>query len=185
MIVRANDSCRIMKKINRCVILYFNIQYFYKNIWIIRRYIKPISYCFELINKQSSQGTIKIDHDTLIGATDKTITDKRDIGNDGAKIEFRVILRGVEVSEGPSVTEPASVSPTTAETAASSPAAHLEKNVAKAEPTIKVTVVSGHGFKVEKGSRLRPLKKDVPDCYCVIRYGSSPEAWRTKTIKGE
>ena len=146
---------------------------------------KVTDVCFELINKQSSQGTIKIDHDTLIGATDKTITDKRDIGKDGAKIEFRVILRGVEVSEGPSVTEPASVSPTTAETAASSPAAHLEKNVAKAEPTIKVTVVSGHGFKVEKGSRLRPLKKDVPDCYCVIRYGSSPEAWRTKTIKGE
>jgi len=40
--------------------------------------------------------------------------------------------------------------------------------------------VSGQGFKIKK-KKLR--KNDVPDVYCNIKFGSSPNVWRTATIK--
>ena len=44
---------------------------------------------------------------------------------------------------------------------------------------VKVTVVNGHGFSARK----RKFRKvDVPDLCCGVKFGSSPNVWRTLTI---
>lgn len=46
---------------------------------------------------------------------------------------------------------------------------------------IRVRIVKAWGFRTEKKKLLH--KVDVPDVYCMIKYGSSPAVWRTSTIK--
>jgi hypothetical protein len=48
---------------------------------------------------------------------------------------------------------------------------------------IRVRIVKGYGFQTEQKQFLR--KADVPDIYCMIKFGSSPATWRTPTIKDE
>jgi len=47
---------------------------------------------------------------------------------------------------------------------------------------IRVRLVKGYGFKTQSKSRLL-RKSDVPDVYCMIKFGASPSTWRTPTIK--
>jgi len=49
------------------------------------------------------------------------------------------------------------------------------------ENKMRVHIVRGYGFRMEEKKRFR--KADVPDVYCVIKFGSSPDPWRTTTIK--
>jgi Ca2+-dependent lipid-binding protein len=53
--------------------------------------------------------------------------------------------------------------------------------VAEAEK-LRVRLVKGYGFKTQSKSRLL-RKSDVPDIYCMIKFGASPNTWRTPTIK--
>lgn len=46
---------------------------------------------------------------------------------------------------------------------------------------VRVRLVKGYGFQTLSKSRFR--KSDVPDIYCMIKFGSSPNTWRTPTIK--
>jgi hypothetical protein len=48
---------------------------------------------------------------------------------------------------------------------------------------IRVRIVKGYGFQTEQKQFLR--KADVPDIYCMIKFGSSPATWRTPTIKDD
>jgi hypothetical protein len=49
------------------------------------------------------------------------------------------------------------------------------------ENKIRVRIVRGYGFRTDQKRRFR--KPDVPDVYCMIKFGSSPDTWRTPTIK--
>lgn len=132
---------------------------------------------FSLMNKETCLGTITVDHAMLEGAPDKTITEKKAIGSKGAKLEYRVILRGVQGFAGPAASAPsASNVAATAEQMA-----NKVTDAAEEKPSIRVTAVKGSGFQTQKTRRLFK-RKDVPDIYCIIKYGSSPTAWRTKTI---
>ena len=138
---------------------------------------KVMDICFSLMNKEACLGTITVDHAALAAAPNKTVTEKKAIGSKGALLEYRVILRGVQSSAGPAVSKPTAPGVAIGEKAAVA----AEPGIFEEKPTIHVTAVKGSGFQVEKTRR--PLKrKDVPDVYCVIKYGSSPTAWRTKTI---
>jgi len=46
---------------------------------------------------------------------------------------------------------------------------------------IRVHIVKGYGFTTSEKGRFR--KADIPDVYCMIKFGSSPTNWRTPTIK--
>jgi len=46
---------------------------------------------------------------------------------------------------------------------------------------IRIRIMKGWGFRTEKKGRLR--KADIPDVYCMIKFGSQSTTWRTKTIK--
>jgi len=45
--------------------------------------------------------------------------------------------------------------------------------------TIRVTIVSAKGFQIRK----KRFKKDIPDIYVQVKFGSSPTVWRTTTVK--
>jgi len=143
---------------------------------------KVMDVCFSLMNKEDCLGTIVINHAVLAASPDKVVTEKKAIGSKGALLEYRVILRGVQSSQGPAVSKPTAPDVAATETIASKVAiVGAEPAISEEKPTIRVTAVKGSGFQVEKSRR--PLKrKDVPDVYCIIKYGSSPTAWRTKTI---
>mmetsp|Transcript_14405 Transcript_14405/g.23796 ORF Transcript_14405/g.23796 Transcript_14405/m.23796 type:complete len:670 (+) Transcript_14405:112-2121(+) len=120
----------------------------------------------ELMNAGQVLGETIIKHADLAAATNQTLSERRAVGDSGAAIEFSVSLAGVAQSDetGPPSRPP---SPSTA---------GATKN------KVRVSVVSGHGFKVQK--RRGFLKKDdVPDVYCQIKFGSSPKVYRTTTIK--
>lgn len=51
------------------------------------------------------------------------------------------------------------------------------------ENKIRIRIVKGYGFPERKKRLSR--KTDIPDVYCLIKYGSSPVVWRTATIKDD
>jgi Ca2+-dependent lipid-binding protein len=117
---------------------------------------------------------------------DNTLTDKRKLsedGNNGAALEFRVSLSGVTVSDHQPETmgelmdphgglAPGSSSPTKA-----LPTQRLtgplhdsinEDDVIGALGTLRVTVLSGRGLKIEH----QLFEVAIPDCYCIVSIGS-------------
>jgi len=144
---------------------------------------KVMDVCFSLMNKDDCLGKIVVDHATLVASPDKVVTEKKAIGSKGALLEYRVILRGVQSSIGPSVSKASAPGVTAAENIANKVVADATEPVlSEKKPTVRVTAVKGSGFQVQKSRRLLK-RKDVPDVYCIIKYGSSPTAWRTKTIE--
>lgn len=139
---------------------------------------KAMDVTLSLMNKEHCLGTISVDHGTMVSAPDKIVTKKQAIGEGGASLEYRIILRGVSASRqetSPDVVENPIKVATSTDNAAVPP---LQE-----EPRIKVTMVKGTGFQVQKNRRRLLKKKDIPDVYCVTKFGSSPTAWRTTTIK--
>ena len=49
------------------------------------------------------------------------------------------------------------------------------------ENRIRVRIVKAWGFQTVKKKLLQ--KADIPDVYCIVKFGSSPAVWRTPTIK--
>jgi Ca2+-dependent lipid-binding protein len=47
---------------------------------------------------------------------------------------------------------------------------------------LRITIVKGMGFPNQKAKRRILGRHDIPDGYCQVRYGSSPQVWRTNTI---
>jgi len=45
---------------------------------------------------------------------------------------------------------------------------------------VKITISKGWGFQIEKR---RFKKDDIPDVYCMVKFGSNPAVWKTTAIK--
>ena len=131
---------------------------------------------FTLINGEKTVlGTTTVTHASLLESPDRTITEKRKIGDRGATLEFRVSLRGVEVDD--SKTKPALRGSVTK---AVSPRGISQAPSNESLGTVRITVVKGRGFQVQK----KMFKKDdIPDAYCNVKIGTSSQVWRTSTIK--
>lgn len=133
-------------------------------------------------------GTTIVTHDNITAAKGNSLTEERPVGEGGAKIEFQATLYGLDRKKRvptakPSGTKKAGAGgPDVTLPHASDDYVSVENTSGAGEPTkVRVTAVSGHGFKIEKKRRLK--KADIPDCYCLVKYGSNANTWRTKTIK--
>lgn len=130
-------------------------------------------------------GSTKVTRTALADAPNGTITEKRKMGDAGASLEFRVSLAGVlNAGEKPlfrsSVVQPVESSVrSTDDVPPLSPLSQPEVED-NSIGSVRITAVKGWGFQIEKK---RFKKDDIPDVYCMIKFGSSPKVWRTATIK--
>jgi len=125
----------------------------------------------QLINKEMMIGELVIGPKELLESTNGSIREKKIIGKNGASLEYAVSVCGV-ASKSMSPKDVSSVS-------SISPTSVVGAQVSK---QIEIAIVKGCGFKAKKKGRL--IKKlDVPDVYCIVKFGSNPQSWRTKTIK--
>jgi Ca2+-dependent lipid-binding protein len=155
--------------------------------------------------KPTLLGTTTIDFASLEEADHHTITERREIGNQGGSVEYRVSLCGVGAGAGVGV----GVQPTEQEGQVkngdsghssrpgasrnnkmlpnNSPRHHeMNRNNGKkldfgddeAIGTIRITVVQGRGLKIQE----ELFNIDVPDVYCQIGFGSSSNVWTTSVI---
>ena len=137
---------------------------------------------FSLYNGEDLLGIMNVPKASVMDAPEKTITERRPIGDKGASLEFRVSLRGIRelVSR---VTLPAvpsmEVSEPTPREASLEPKEE-ETNKTKTSGTVRITAVRGRGFKVQKR---RFLKDDVPDIYLNLKFDSDDYIWRTSTVR--
>lgn len=135
---------------------------------------KKDSIQLQLINKETVLGVISVTQDELLKAKNGTVQEKRLIGNDGAALEFSVSLSGLAASNSAGTLDAKGASSTT--TAASAPSSgggQLQR--------VKLSIVKGFGFEAKKKRRFK--KTDVPDIYCIVKFGSNPQTWRTSTVK--
>jgi Ca2+-dependent lipid-binding protein len=115
-------------------------------------------------------GEFHISHDELLQSSNMTVSGQRWINtDDGTALEFQVSLQFVQPpSKSLSIESSGSTAlPTSSSTASLG--------------TVRLTVARGWGFQEEK-RRMR-IKKDVPDVYCQLTFGSSPQIWRTPTVR--
>ena len=149
---------------------------------------------FSLMNGEKvNLGSVVVTHDQVVAAPNNVLDEKRPIGKGSAKLEFRVALHGVDrkpkdksraLVGSPFVVggdDTTGRSLTTSEGYVSvEPGAGPPPSLTK----VRVTAVSGHGFEIRKASGLRRLKKaDIPDCYAIVKVGTTAAPWRTKTIR--
>ena len=128
---------------------------------------------FLMNDKDTVLGSTTVTHDELTEAGSITVHELS-IGEHGASLEFRVSIYGV-VKPDDSVTFLSAGEGAKAHATTSSVTSSNSKG------TVRLTVLNGWGFEVETRRRLIK-RKDIPDAYCNITFGSSPNIWRTKTI---
>jgi len=152
---------------------------------------------FTLIDTYGANGTspngelgrIVVTHDELRRTYEHTITATRPIGNGGAKLEFRVSLKGMQ-SEDERLAWLNCGIPQAMKERQESMYSSLYDGLTKGV-TIRVTAMRGRGFQITK--RRIGKKDDVPDVYCMIRLNASDAkedqydlaCWKTKTIKDD
>jgi Ca2+-dependent lipid-binding protein len=130
---------------------------------------------FQLINGTDTVlGTTSLTYDDLVKAKEAIVTENRKIGDGGASFTFRASIQGVEQ---PSDAEVPTLTDDSADKAKASSSSVTSGN---ALGTVRLTACKGWGFVAEKR---RLHRKDIPDVYCNITFGSSPNIWRTSTIK--
>jgi len=133
---------------------------------------------FQLINGTDTVlGTTTVTHDDLVSAPKSTIMEKRNIGDKGASLKFRVSLQGVEQPSGSSVPSLSTDSSPDKPKAVATSSSVTHSN---ALGTVRLTAAKGWGFVAEKR---RLHRKDIPDIYCTFTFGSSPNIWRTSTVR--
>eukprot|EP00977_Amphora_coffeiformis_P017216 scaffold5520_cov167-Amphora_coffeaeformis.AAC.6 len=125
-----------------------------------------------LNNKQNCLGTLSVGHDDIASSPECTLTEKRQVGTMGAAIEYRLVLRGVQPASKALVPFDGSMVP-------SSSRGMLSPN--GSVTPVQITVVKAHGFKSQRFRRFLRRRQDIADPYLVIKYGSDPHPWRTKT----
>ena len=127
----------------------------------------------QLINKETMIGELVIEPKELLESKTGSMREKKNIGKEGASLQFALSLCGVASKF---------VSPTDISAPSMSSISPSSVVGAEISKQIEITIVKGSGFKAKKKGRL--IKKlDVPDVYCIMKFGSSPQSWRTKTIK--
>jgi hypothetical protein len=120
----------------------------------------------DLMNGEKLLGSTTVEYAALVSAPDRSITERRNLGEIGASLEFAIYLSGVD-------------QPSAIPSVFATPAPAAQPSQTGAAEHVSVTIASGRGFKIKK----KFLKDDVPDVYCEVKFGSSPQLWRTKTIK--
>mmetsp|Transcript_27742 Transcript_27742/g.45499 ORF Transcript_27742/g.45499 Transcript_27742/m.45499 type:complete len:542 (-) Transcript_27742:165-1790(-) len=152
---------------------------------------------FTLIDGEGANGTtghgelgkVTVTHQSLLRAHKHTITETRLIGTGGAKLEFRVILSGMQ-SETEKLQSAAAGSTRTGSPQANDTLpSSLYGGIVESNVNIRVTALRGRGFQIQE--RRIGKKDDVPDVYCNIRLNSGdhqqlqPSCWKTSTIKDD
>ena len=139
--------------------------------------MKKDSIEFQLVNGEDTViGTTTLTHNDLVRATDSTITENRNIGDKGATLKFRACLQGVE--QPLDTDEPLLFGSSQERPEASATSSSVTHSTALG--TVRVTAAKGWGFVAEKR---RLHRNDIPDVYCIVTFGSSPNVWRTSTVK--
>ena len=131
-----------------------------------------------------SLGEVIVDHTDLEAGDEWAIRDERPVGKHSrTMLAFSISYAGVDSSTNPrrSSVARSSVSKLFRGSLGDLPSEEDDIELVEAPPKVRVQLVKGYGFKSEKKGPFRKL--DVPDVYCMIKYGSSPQPWRTKTIK--
>eukprot|EP00584_Thalassiosira_punctigera_P003085 CAMPEP_0172538734 /NCGR_PEP_ID=MMETSP1067-20121228/10062_1 /TAXON_ID=265564 ORGANISM="Thalassiosira punctigera, Strain Tpunct2005C2" /NCGR_SAMPLE_ID=MMETSP1067 /ASSEMBLY_ACC=CAM_ASM_000444 /LENGTH=785 /DNA_ID=CAMNT_0013324287 /DNA_START=93 /DNA_END=2450 /DNA_ORIENTATION=+ len=132
-------------------------------------------------------GKIMVTHESLLKAYKHTITETRPIGDGGAKLEFQVILSGMQ-SEIERIEFAAAEMKRLRSPQDDDIPRSIYGGMMESKMKIRITAVRGRGFPIRK----RSIKKDdVPDVYCFIRLHSGdphetrPLNWKTCTIKDD
>lgn len=126
---------------------------------------------FELIllNQNESLGVITLTHERVVSAPKCVLTEKEAIGTGGASLVYRVILRGLSIMDPNGNSNRSTVG---------IPASPTDKDA-----MVNITVLKAHGFKSQRFRKFLRKKNDVADPYCVVKFGSDPHPWRTRTIQ--
>ena len=121
----------------------------------------------DLHNGEKVLGSITISSKDLLESN--TIKMTKRIGDSGASLAYQVSLSAVEKLTAPALT---------------SDDAKIDVSEAPSEKEekVKLTVVSGNGFKIIKK---KFKKNDIPDVYCKIKFGTSPTIWKTSVIEND
>ena len=128
---------------------------------------------FELINGvDENLGTMVVTHDQVTKTPESILKETRPIGKGGAKLDFQVALYGVDRSQSTAVVPGSD--------GAVASKAFTGSMIGASNTRVRVTAVSARGLKVQK-RRLR--RDDVPDCYCLVKVGTTGKGWRTKTVR--
>ena len=139
------------------------------------------------VEKPKIIGQTSVMHSQLTRATDTTLQEKRDIGS-GISLDFLVSLKGLHL-EGAAVIgspdttpeQPSTTAPSEANTSSNAgndvPPVIDEKS--SPSGTIRLTVVKGSGFQIE---RRRLKKADIPDVFLKILVGTVNKCWETSVI---
>ncbi len=145
-------------------------------------------YCFELYQqdpktfKDKLLGEIIIDQSEVNVGEEWALRETRSVGKyPQTRLAFTISYAGVDQSLSINTRKSrSSLSRSSIPSLAMDPS--IEEGIEMVEQKIQIRIVKGYGFQTEKKGRLR-RKMDVPDVYCMIKYGSSPIVWRTPTIK--
>mmetsp|Transcript_27570 Transcript_27570/g.60821 ORF Transcript_27570/g.60821 Transcript_27570/m.60821 type:complete len:799 (-) Transcript_27570:638-3034(-) len=143
-------------------------------------------------------GRLVIDHSEVTAGEYWSLRDERQIGNNPkTKLAFAITFAGVRPSlmknrfSKASSTNSISIGSiesgeiqtfadgTASQLDASSNASGIE--LVDKTSRIRVQIIKAWGFEAEKRKRFK--KADIPDVYCMTKFGSSPHTWRTPTIK--
>ena len=161
--------------------------------------LQPVK--MQLINGEDTVlGEIVIKPDDLLKASKGKIQETRKIGKGGASLEFYISLAGVRNNDDNKSTRTSMTASPTAASTSVKPRSfddggnETEESSNRTTTTnasaavtgldmeqVQVSIVKGYGFKVKKTPFFK--KDDIPDVYCVVKFGSNPQTWKTKTIK--
>lgn len=146
------------------------------------------SVVLELMNGEIALGTTEVTFDSLKQAPGAALAERLRIGPKGAELEVCVSLHGIQL---PDSHVKRSVSTKSLGPSMASRSLRVDENVSNplaasithgALGRVQITIVKGRGFGVQKKRGLF-RKADVPDPYCKVRFGASPNVWRTSTIR--
>jgi Ca2+-dependent lipid-binding protein len=136
--------------------------------------IDQTSVVLQLFNQETNMvGEIVVPCSQVVKATNSTLRETTYIGATGASLAYSVSLAGVSKKH---------VGTTAASASSSGPSQETSSDSADTtEQMIQVAITKGYGFEERKKGPFK--KKDIPDVYCIVKFASSPDVWRTATVK--
>ena len=117
-------------------------------------------------------GRIAISHRDIMEAHNHCITETRAIGNDGAKLEFKVFISGIQSSEESDDSDIDDIDSSEIDI-------NIPNGNAKESQTVLLTALRGRGFEIHK--RGFGKKDDVPDIYLSVPHFN----WKTSVCKDD
>mmetsp|Transcript_26558 Transcript_26558/g.72995 ORF Transcript_26558/g.72995 Transcript_26558/m.72995 type:complete len:344 (-) Transcript_26558:6153-7184(-) len=151
-----------------------------------------MNYSLEMLQQDPSDGTEKslgeivVNHSEVRNEDRKvsSLRESRSIGKGDSKtkLAFYISFAGVSCPSEKKILSPSDEEKSQSDVSG----VELDVNGEVSEDLttnnkIQVRIVGGYGFESERKARFR--KSDIPDVYCLVKFGSSPSTWRTATIK--